>query len=182
MLHFSHFSQNTCDEDSNDEYECYLRTVKVSLLYDEWSFYKEKLFFSYLFIWDSSVHPFRKWTLKQSIQNTWVKSEESLFYIRPGTDWYIYIKVIKWFPNKTTDQCSDHWLCLSWWEVMGDSCSDTNVSIMTSLGKQMSVILLTHLLVECPHIVKLETERVGRKWYNDLKYVVSEMNVSSRIF
>ena len=47
MLHFSHFSQNTCDEDSNDEYECYLRTVKVSLLYDEWSFYKEKLFFSY---------------------------------------------------------------------------------------------------------------------------------------
>ena len=63
---------------------------------------------------------------------------------------------------------------------MGDS--DTNVSIMTSLGEQMSVIWLTHLLVECPHIVKLETERVGRKWHNDLKYVVSEMNVSSRIF
>ena len=64
---------------------------------------------------------------------------------------------------------------------MGDTCSDTNAAMMTSLGEQVSVILLTHLLVEykvrCPHIVKLEIEKIRRKWYSELKYVVSEMNV-----
>ena len=75
--------------------------------------------------------------------------------------------------------------CVSWWKVMGDTFSDTNAAMMTSLGEQVSVILLTHLLVEykvrCPHIVKLETERIGRKEHSDLKYVVSEMNIFTNI-
>lgn len=170
-------SWNICAEHFNDEYECYQRIVRVSLLYDEWSFYKEKVFFSHLFISDSSVQPFRKWTLKQSIQNTWVKSEESLFYIRPGTDNFT-LRLLNDSPTRwlTSDQCSDH--CLPWWGLMGVSWSDTNAVMMTSLGDQLSVILLTHHWVEykvkCPHIVKLETQRIGRKWHNELKYLVSE--------
>ena len=92
----------------------------------------------------------------------------------------IYIKVIKWFPNKMTDQCSAG--TPGWWEVMGVTWSDRNAVLMTSLGDTVSVILLTHLLVEykvkCPHIVKLKTQRIRRKWHNDLKYIVSDMNVN----
>ena len=64
--------------------------------------------------------------------------------------------------------------------------SDTNAVMMTLRGDTVSVILLTHRKVEykvkCPHIVKLETQRIGREWHDHLKYLVSEMNVSSGIF
>ena len=146
---------------------------------------RKSFLLSYLFISVSSVHPFRKWTLKQSIQNTWVKSEESLFYIRPGTDNFT-LRLLKDSPTRWLT--SDQWLlCHPWWEVTGVTwCSDTNAVMMTSLGDTVSVILLTHLEVEykvkCPHIVKLETQRIGRKWHNDLKYLVSDLNVSSGIF
>ena len=118
-------------------WKCYQRIVRVSLLYDEWSFYKEKVFFSPLFISDSSVQPFRKWTLKQSIQNTWVKSEESLFYIRPGTDNFtlrlLNDSPTRWLTSAVTIVSPDEgwWVLVvltqmrSWWHHWGTNCQSS---------------------------------------------------------
>ena len=117
MLHFYHFFMKYLRRTFQRWIRMLSKNCQIFSIVWWMVFLQRKSFLlSYLFISVSSVHPFRKWTLKQSIQNTWVKSEESLFYIRPGTDNFT-LRLLKDSP--TGWMTSDQWLS----PVMrGDGC------------------------------------------------------------